>query len=144
VSLFSPTRDQSRRFFVDAWRKYRAGEVLSPLESVALDLMLGHPEYHALLADEETALARDFPPEAGETNPFLHLALHLAIEEQLSIGQPPGLRAAFDALARRSEDRHDAQHAVMECLAEQIWQTQRNGVEFDGPGYVECIRRRAR
>ena len=83
--MFDPSREQARRFFIDAWRKHRAREVVSPLEDAAIRLVAQHPEYHDLLDSAEDALAREWTPASGEANPFLHLSLHLAIEEQLAI-----------------------------------------------------------
>ena len=138
--MYNPTRDQARRFFIDAWRKDRAREVLTPLEDIATGIVRLHPEYHALLEDSDAALARDWTPDSGEANPFLHLSLHLAIEEQLSIDQPIGIRAAFEALLAKCGERHAALHAVLECLGETVWQAQRNGA-FDGAAYLDCIRK---
>lgn len=140
--MFNPTRDQARHFFVDTWRKRRAGLPLTPLETIAADLAEMHPEYHPLLQQGAAALARDWTPEQGEANPFLHLSLHLAIEEQLSIDQPPGLCAAFNTLLARRGERHAALHEVLECLAGTIWQAQRNQSPPDGAAYLECIKRR--
>ncbi len=140
--MFNPSRDQSRGFLFELWAKHRAGASLTPLESMALAIVLEHPEYHACLDDRERYLDRDWRPEAGETNPFLHLAMHLAIEEQVSIDQPPGIRAAVDRLARRHDSAHDARHEVMECLAEMIWQAQRHGSGFDNAAYLDCIAHR--
>ncbi|TRZ70289.1 MAG: DUF1841 family protein [Rhodocyclaceae bacterium] len=140
--MFSPTRDQSRRFFIDAWRKQGRGVPLTPLEHLAADLVSIHPEYHGLLGASEDALAREWTPEQGEANPFLHLSLHLAIEEQLSIDQPPGLRAVFEALLARHGERHPALHEVLECLGETMWRAQRDQAPPDGVAYLECLRRR--
>ena len=139
--MFNPSRDQARSFFFDTWEKHRRGEPLSPLETSALAVILLHPEYHALLTDRERNQSRDFGPESGEMNPFLHLSLHLAIEEQLSIDQPPGIRASFDALASKLGSEHDAKHRVLECLGETIWQAQRLGAAPDQEAYLNCIRR---
>ena len=140
--MYAPSRDQARQFLFDTWRKYRAGEALSPLERIALDVVLLHPEYHPVLDDAPRHAERDFSPDSGQTNPFLHIHLHLAIEEQLSIDQPPGIRAAFDRLATARGDRHAALHDTMECLGEMVWAAQRNGTPPDGAGYVECVRRK--
>lgn len=140
--MFNPSRDQARQFFTEAWRKRSAGEVLTPLEHIAADLIELHPEYHELLADAD-ALSREFAPEDGGVNPFLHLSLHLAIEEQLSIDQPPGLRAAFARCQLRRGNRHDALHDVLECLGETVFNAQRNQSPPDAMAYVECVRRRA-
>ena len=139
--MFNPSRDQARDFLFDVWAKSRADAALTGLESMALSVILEHPEYHAVLSDRERYLAQDWKPEGGETNPFLHLAMHLAIEEQLSIDQPPGIRAAVEDLARRRGSTHDARHDVMECLAEIIWQAQRHGTGFDNQAYLDCLRK---
>jgi hypothetical protein len=141
--VFNPSRDQAREFLFEVWRKHHAREPLTPLEALTLDVLLRHPEYHAVLEDRERYLERDWKPEGGETNPFLHLQMHLAIEEQLSIDQPPGIRDAVQALARARDSEHDARHVVMECLAEVIWQAQRNGAGFDNTAYLDCVKRSA-
>jgi hypothetical protein len=139
--MFSPSRDEARRFFFETWAKYRRSEPLQGLEQTALTVILLHPEYHALLDDAEGNLARDFAPESGGLNPFLHLSLHLAIEEQLSIDQPRGIRERYDALARKRGE-HEAKHTVLECLGETIWQAQRRGTAPDEGAYLECIARK--
>jgi hypothetical protein len=140
--MFNPSRDQAREFLFDLWAKHRAGTPLTPLESMALAAILEHPEYHAILDDRERYLERDWKPEGGETNPFLHLQMHLAIEEQVSIDQPPGIRDAVNALARRHDSEHAARHDVMDCLAEVIWNAQRHGAAFDNAAYLDCVKRK--
>ncbi|RTL53092.1 MAG: DUF1841 family protein [Rhodocyclaceae bacterium] len=141
--MFSPTRDQARTFLIDAWRKRCESLPATPLETMAADIAAEHPEYHALLAGREDALAKNWTPDSGETNPFLHLSLHLAIAEQLQIDQPPGIRAGFEQLCQRLGDRHEALHNILDCLGETIWQSQRNNAPPDGAAYLECIQRKA-
>jgi hypothetical protein len=138
--VFDPSRDQAREFFFGTWRKYGAGQPLAGLETVVLDVMLLHPEYHGLLAAEEKHKAKDY---GGESNPFLHMSLHLALEEQLQIDQPPGIRALFDALLARKGDRHEALHEAIACLAEMIWRAQKDKTPPDAGFYLDCIRKRA-
>jgi hypothetical protein len=140
--MFNPSRDQARRFLADAWKKRREQLPASALEVIAADIVALHPEYHALLESGEAALAREWTPEDGETNPFLHLSLHLAIEEQLSIDQPPGIRAVFEDRVARRDDRHAALHDILECLGETLWRAQRDQRPPDGAAYLECVRRR--
>lgn len=140
--MFQPTREQVRQFFFEAWRKDRRGEPLVGLEAVAVDIIRMHPEYHATLDDPERSLERDYVPEDGASNPFLHLSLHLAIEEQLAIDQPPGIRAELERIAARHGDRHDALHVALECLGEAIWAGQRLGTGPDAAAYLDCLRRR--
>jgi hypothetical protein len=140
--MFDPTRDQVRQFFFDAWRKYREREMLAGLDNVAAGVMLLHPEYHPVLDDPERYRNREYRPESGESNPFLHLSMHLAIEEQLSIDQPPGIKREFERIAARRGDRHATCHEVMECLAETVRQAQRDGMPPDTLAYLDCLKRR--
>lgn len=139
--MFSPTRDEARRFLVDAWAKYRGGQPLSPLEQTAVALIARHPEYHVVLEKPDRHLARDWTPEQGETNPFLHLQMHIAVAEQLSIDQPPGIRAQFERLREARGDEHAALHALVECLGETLWQAQRGGCPPDAATYLACLDR---
>lgn len=139
--MFTPTRDEARRFLVDAWRKYRGSQPLSALEQKAVALIAIHPEYHALLEDGDAHLARDYHPEQGEINPFLHLSLHLAVAEQLAIDQPPGIVAQYDRLRAVRGDEHAALHAIVECLGEVVWQAQRTGSGPDATLYLDCLAR---
>lgn len=145
--MFNPSRDDVRRFFCETWRKEREGSVLTPLEAMAVRWIAAHPEYHALLDDPARSLAEEFTVERGVTNPFLHLSMHLALDEQVSIDQPPGVRAAFERIAALSGDAHAAAHEAMECLGEVIWQTQRGTVpaamDAINAAYLECLQRRA-
>src|SRR5712671_5531137 len=121
--MFNPSREQVREMFFAAWRKYRAGEPLAGIESVALDVILLHPEYHAVLSAPARYRDKDY---SDESNPFLHMSLHLALEEQLSIDQPAGIRQLFDALLSKKQERHTALHNAIECLAETVWRAQRD------------------
>ena len=142
--MFQPNQHDVRRFFCGAWRKQQEAAPLTPLETLASLWIAEHPEYHADVSDEAAALAADYRVDAGRTNPFLHLSMHLSISEQCSIDQPPGIRGAVEATAARLGSLHDAHHQAMECLGEMIWQSQRSGRPPDGDAYVECVRRRAR
>jgi hypothetical protein len=137
--MFNPSRDQARRFFFDTWAKYRQGAPISDLEQVALKVIGLHPEYHGLLEDIERNVDRDYPPDDGSINPFLHLSLHLAVEEQLSLDQPSGVRAQYDRIAAITGSEHDARHALLECLGETIWQAQRTGAAPDSTAYLACL-----
>jgi len=141
--MFAPSQADVRRFFCDARRKQHEGAVLTPIESLAADWISQHPEYDADLADVDAALAAVFDVEAGRTNPFLHLSMHLSISEQVSIDQPRGIKQAFELLAAKRGSAHAAQHEVMECLGEMMWASQRSGLPPDGEKYIDCVRRRA-
>jgi hypothetical protein len=139
--VFAPSREEARRFLVEAWAKWRNRIPLSGLERKATEVIALHPEYHALLEAPEDHLDRDYAPEAGAINPFLHLSLHLAVAEQLAIDQPPGIRAEFERIRAARGDEHAAMHAVLECLGEVLWQAQRSATAPDAQLYLDCLTR---
>ena len=141
--MFAPSQLDVRRFFCSTYRKLRAAQPLIPMEALAAQWIDEHPEYHADLADEETALASSYAVEEGRSNPFLHLAMHLTLSEQQSIDQPTGVRQAIELLAAKRQSLHEAHHEAMECLGQMIWTSQRSGLPPDGHAYLDCVRSRA-
>ena len=139
--MFKPTRNQARQSFFDTWCKYRRNEILTGIEQTALEVIVLHPEYHSILEDEERYLDQDYLPEMGDTNPFLHMSMHVAVKEQLSINQPVGICELFLRLQEQTGDEHDAAHRVMECLAEMLWQAQRSQTAPDAEVYFDCLNR---
>ena len=137
--MFNPSRDEARQFLFESWRKRRAGELLTPLEDLTAQLIGKHPEYHALFDDPERNRDKDYAPDGNVVNPFLHLMMHLTIEEQISIGQPQGIREQFVRLTQKYESEHEAQHAILDCLGEMIWQAQRNKTPPDPAVYLNCL-----
>lgn len=140
--MFNPSRQDARRFFFDTWSKHQRSEPLTDLEKIVLAILLEHPEYHAIVGQPERYLEQEWTPDMGESNPFLHLSLHMAIEEQRSIDQPFGIRSLYAQLALRLGDEHAAQHQMMECLGEMIWHAQRYGGGPDVNRYISCVRGR--
>lgn len=139
--MFNPSRDQARLFFVETWRKFQQQQPLTDLEKMTLAIIQRHPEYHPFLQNKD-ALDRDWRPEFGETNPFLHLSMHLAIDEQLSIDQPQGVRGIYQQLLEKFQDAHHAQHEIMDGLAEMIWQAQRTNTAPNPDVYFAALQRK--
>jgi len=139
--LFGQSRDELRRFYVEAWRKYRRRAPLQPLEALIAEVVALHPEYHPLLEDEEQAISQDFAAENGQGNPFMHLGMHLALREQLSTHRPTGIGAIYQQLLQRTGDAHEAEHRMMECLGQSMWEAQRRGTAPDEQDYLDCLQR---
>jgi hypothetical protein len=143
VSLFNPSRDEVRRFFFDAWAKFNQQQALTDLEKIAVSVIHMHPEYHAILNAPEQYQQQSYFPEMGETNPFLHMSLHLSIIEQIGINQPTGISPAYQRLKQRHQDEHLAQHDLLDCLAETIWLSQRNQTPLDAAHYLSLMQQKA-
>ncbi|MEE9493254.1 MAG: DUF1841 family protein [Gammaproteobacteria bacterium] len=139
--MYGQDRNQIRQVYCNAWQKFSKKEPLEALEQQLVDIIRLHPEYHSLLDNPDKAMEKDYLPEAGETNPFLHMGLHMAIHEQLATDRPAGIRSAYQQLLSQYKDSHELEHKVMECLAEMIWQAQKTGGTADENRYLQCIRK---
>lgn len=137
--IFGQDRNELRKMYVDAWQKRRSGNVLSPLEDQIANVIEQHPEYHAALTGED--LDKDYTVEGGQANPYLHMGLHLGIREQLATNRPAGISAIFKALAARTGDAHAAEHQMIECLAETLWESQSQNKPPDEQAYLERLKR---
>ncbi len=137
--MFGDNRSELRQMFGEAWRKSRAFEPMTPLEQTIADVVQLHPEYHDLLDNMEAALEKDFLPDGGQTNPFLHMGMHISLREQFSSNHPPGISQRYKQLVAKTGDHHNAEHLMMECLGEVLWRAQRESGMPDENAYLECI-----
>ncbi|MGH8398465.1 MAG: DUF1841 family protein [Gammaproteobacteria bacterium] len=138
----SDSRSDTRQTFFDVWYKLQNDEPLTALETIVAEVIRLHPEYQPLLDQPDKVLGYEWRPEGGETNPFLHMGLHIAIREQLSIDRPQGINATYKALLERTRDTHAAEHQMLECLAESLWRAQREGRLPDEEAYLDCLNNR--
>jgi hypothetical protein len=134
-------RSSLRRMYVEAWRKHRGSLPVEPVEAQIIGVIEQHPEYWQLLESGSEELERDYKPEDGKTNPFLHMGLHLAIREQVSTNRPAGITSVHRSLAAKLGDVHTAEHTMIECLGQSLWQAQRSGLPPDEAAYLESLRR---
>ncbi len=137
--IFTQNREEIRRFYLEAWKKEKQGVPLEPLETQLIDIIQAHPEYHQVLEQGEDSIDWEWTPEMGESNPFLHMGMHLAIREQLSTDRPPGIRSATKKLFKQIGDGHETEHQMMECLGETLWRGQRGGKAPDEQNYLRCV-----
>lgn len=134
-------RSLLRRMYFEAWRKHRESRPVEPVEDRIIGVVALHPEYVQLLESGPAALDREYTPEEGQTNPFLHMGLHLAIREQVATDRPAGIALVHRSLAARLGDVHEAEHAMIERLGAALWNAQRAGLPPDEAQYLESLRR---
>jgi hypothetical protein len=137
--IFGQDRDELRQMYADAWKKRCENLPMSPLEAQIADAIEMHPEYHDEIARGD--LSKDYTPDGGRENPFLHMGLHLSVREQVATDRPAGVADIHRSLAARTGDVHAAEHAMIECLAETLWEAQVNNAPPDERKYLERLRR---
>jgi len=140
--FFSKDRHKMRQFFFDIWQKQSSGNApLEPMEQIIAGIIEQHPEYHALLADPDAVIDKDYTPEMGQSNPFLHMAMHIAIQEQLATQRPRGIVSVYQSLLERGAEPHAAEHQMMEPLGEMLIQAQRRNTAPDEKAYLKGLRK---
>ena len=139
--MFGNDRNQIRQFFFTVWNKRQQGDSLSALENIVAGVIDEHPEYHKLLDQPDTALDRDWTPEHGETNPFLHMGMHISIQEQLGVDQPAGIKLIYQQLLNKFGQAHEVEHQMIECLGLVLWQAQTGGTQPDLQAYQQCLQK---
>lgn len=139
--IFNQNRKQSRERFVESWSKHLRGETLDPLEKQIVDVIDEHPEYHALLVADDEQLERDYNGSDGQSNPYLHMGMHLALREQVGTNRPNGIAMITRTLLMKYQDGHTVEHMMMECLGEMLWNAQSNRTEPDEQAYLEKLKR---
>jgi hypothetical protein len=136
--FYTSERDKLRQFYVDTWQKVRFSLPMDAMEQMVARVIELHPEYHVMLNNEKH-LGNEYKPEDGETNPFLHMGMHLGLQEQVSMDRPLGIQAVYQQLGEKLRDVHDTEHAMMECLGESLWIAQRDQVEPDEQEYLRNL-----
>ncbi|MFA7495564.1 MAG: DUF1841 family protein [Acidithiobacillus sp.] len=136
--LYGSKRETYRQVFLDSWQAYREGRPLAGVQTRIIAVILGHPEYHALLEDAARGLEQDFPPEQGRSNPYMHMSLHVGLLEMLAMDQPAGIVDLF-AKARLKQGEEAAEHLFVDCLGEMMWQAQRDGLAPNLTALLDCV-----
>jgi len=139
MTFFTQDRDKLRQAWADIWHKARAGEPLDPLSQQVAEVIHEHPEYHSML--EQGQLGGEYLPEMGQTNPFLHMGMHLALREQVNTDRPAGIAHIHRQLTLRHGSPHEAEHVMMDCLAEALWLAQRTQQPPNEQAYLSCLKK---
>lgn len=135
----SQDRNEIRTFFRISWKKLIDKKPIEPLEILVGEVVAMHPEYHAILEDDKSELNKDYLAEDGQTNPFLHMGMHITLREQCASDHPGGIANVYQELLKKSGDPHTTEHIMMDCLAETLWQAQKTNQLPDDLAYIACL-----
>lgn len=136
--MFGRDRTDLRQMFFTAWEKHKNKQIMEPLEAVVAKIIELHPEYHILLENKD-GIDKDYTPDMGETNPFLHMAMHISIQEQLSTKRPTGIEELHQSMLQKIKDPHETEHVMMECLGKMLWEAQTQNKMPDESDYLSCL-----
>lgn len=137
--FFGDTIQETRQMFFTSWEKFQNKKLLSPLENEIVQVLLAHPEYHKIIEQSNRFQEHSYYPELGETNPFLHMGLHLAVREQVATDRPSGINSIYNNLVKRYKDPLTVEHLIMDQLAECLWLSQKNNLPPDEQHYLDVL-----
>ena len=129
-------RTQLRTTFLNAWGKQKKQQPLSALEQSIVTLIAEHPEYIAGIENMDAALETDY---ALDDNPFLHLSLHLSLQDQIQTNRPAGIQAIYHNLLKKYQDPHETQHRMMDVLAHLLLDAQKTNKMPDESSYLKSL-----
>lgn len=135
--MYTDNRDAYRQAFFVAWDKYKKQQMLNPMEAQIVEIILVHPEYHTLLENPKQFEKQEF---SLEENPFFHMSLHVAIREQIRMDRPSGVADIYQQLNEKFQDPHEAEHAMVTCLAQTLWQAQQTGNMESEAAYIAKLK----
>lgn len=138
--MFGQNRQQLRQMYHDVWQKKQANEPLSALEAMLAQVISEHPEYHKIF-NNDASLQQEYFVEDGQTNPFLHMGLHISLHEQISTDRPVGIRKTYQQLQAKFGDSHETEHHMMECLTESLWLAQKNNLPPSESDYLTALQK---
>ena len=134
--MLSSDRSAQRKFLAKSWKNYKAILLLEPLELQLAKIIEKHPEYHEIINNLDTA----YFPEQGKINPFLHINLHLSLQDQIGLDQPKGIKEIYNSLVKKIKDTHRVEHIMMEQIAEMIFNSQKNNKPMDQEQYLRSLK----
>ena len=134
--MFSSDRSAQRKFLAKSWEKYKANQLLEPLELQLAKIIEKHPEYQEIINNLDT----EYFPEQGKINPFLHINLHLSLQDQINLDQPKGIKEIYNSLVKKIKDTHQVEHIMMEQIAEMIFNSQKNNKPMDQEQYLRSLK----
>ena len=136
--MLGNNKNELRKVYLSCWQLKKNQLPMDPMQEVVANIIELHPEYHKLLENKDS-LDKDFSAEFGESNPFLHMSMHIALHEQISTDRPKGIHDCFQQLCLLKGDPHEAEHAMMECLGEALWNAQQKQSAPDEDAYLACL-----
>jgi hypothetical protein len=135
-------RNQYREIFFTVWKKMQQQQAIDDaMETLIAQVIKQHPEYHHALSDYDKTIDKDYTPEMGDSNPFLHMSMHIGIAEQLMVDQPQGIKSLYQQLCSKLKDSHGVEHLIMECLGNIMWQSQQSNSMPDMDEYLRCVKK---
>jgi hypothetical protein len=133
--------DRKRMHSVWELAKSKNLHMLNPEEKRLGEVMLEHEDqYGKQFAMADILKDHRFDPDSEE-DPFLHIALHTIVENQLDTKDPIEAYQFFNAMRKKKVSRHDAIHLIAAILAPLIVSTLKQNEFFDLEKYKSLLKK---
>jgi hypothetical protein len=135
MKLFDPS---------DQWRFSRIAEtrkvnILEGEDAKIAAIMEDHPEFDPFWSlGEASATPQEIQGQI--VNPFVHVTLHLQIQNQIEREFPQEVKKTFLRLVEQGESDHEAIHQIISIYASLYFKALRRGQSFDESEYALQLR----
>lgn len=141
-SVFEAFRRANRKHLHSIWQRAQNGQLdgLNEEERRLAEIMVAHSdEYFNQFEFADVLADREFDPE-GETNPFMHVALHALLEKQIKDHEPIEAFQFYNAMLRNKWTAHEVIHLLMAILVKFLSPIFKKRSKFDLDGYRKLLK----
>ncbi|MEE8111874.1 MAG: DUF1841 family protein [Acidobacteriota bacterium] len=135
--LRTDLRNWGRRALQEVWRRRQGGERMKAEETRLASILADHPEFAS--AWESGADLEDTDTRIGAVNPFLHVQIHVMVEDQIAAGQPPEISEVLESFQAAGMTRHQAIHEIGKVLTLELHAALSEQRPFDSRAYGRAL-----
>jgi len=133
----------SRNHMHKIWQKAKNHDLdgLAPEERRLGEIMLDHQdEFFNDFEYSDVTYDHVYDPET-DVNPFLHIYIHSAVENQLAEKEPVEVLQFYNSMRKKKCSHHEAVHLIGAILAPMIFSVVRHREPFDLDIYKQLLRK---
>jgi len=136
-------RSANREHLHFLWEKAQNNDLdaLSDEDRRLAEAMLLHEdEFFNVFEFADVLHDREFDPDT-DVNPFLHITIHTAVENQLAAKDPIEVFQFYNAMRKKKCSHHDTIHLIGAILVPLMFDTMKHQKPFDNDRYVSMLKK---
>lgn len=124
------------------WQTTQSGNVnnLNEEEKQLAHIMLEHKEYDNDFCNAEDLFDYEYDPDT-EINPFMHISVHSAIENQLTEQEPTEVCEFYEAMREKGVSQHAIIHQIGLIFVPLVFHTMVHSKPFDSGRYKRLLKK---
>ena len=136
-------RSANREYLHFLWEKAKNNDLdgLDDEDRRLAEAMLMHEdEFFNEFEFADVLHDREFDPDT-DVNPFMHITIHTAVENQLAAKDPIEVYQFYNAMRKKKCSHHDTIHLIGAILLPLIFDTMKHQKSFNNDRYVSMLKK---